>query len=266
MIMGINPERQKDYQETPYEDASWEVIDEIDQNPQFIPMELEVLRIGEFKLDPMFEDYGGQTPVEVKKLFHAVPDESFEHERVEDKLLAEIELLKKTHAEQLAAANQASYQEGIQAGRAEAKEQRQQAESMINDAVQALLQDMFDQVQRSLKELEERSVEFSLAVARKLLGTTVEINPEYVVDVIQQALQKAGTALVKKVRVSPEDFEFIEVLGVRKIIQGFDGSWDFEADATIHSGCVVDTSAGEIDFQLDKAWQRIADKVVRVIR
>jgi flagellar biosynthesis/type III secretory pathway protein FliH len=60
--------------------------------------------------------------------------------------------------------------------------------------------------------------------------------------------------------------EFIEVVGVKKNLRGFDGTWNFESDPTIKSGCVVESSAGEIDFQLDKAWERIQTAVVRAAR
>ena len=34
--------------------------------------------------------------------------------------------------------------------------------------------------------------------------------------------------------------------------QEFDGSWNFEADETIKAGCVLESSAGLIDLQIDK--------------
>ncbi|MCB0329246.1 MAG: hypothetical protein KDD70_06270 [Bdellovibrionales bacterium] len=264
---GLNPERQADYQETPYEDAAWEIIDEVDENPQFAPMELEVLKNHEFQLDPMFEDYGGRTPEDQKRMFHAVQSQEEDTgETVEEKLRREIEELKASREGAVKMARKTALEQGRREGKEEAIQQRKQAEGMINEAVELLLKDMFNQLKQAVGELEKRSVEFSLQVARKIIGTAVEVNPEYVIPVIREALSHAGTALIKKVRVSPEDYEFIEVLGVRKVIQGFDGTWDFEADATITSGCVVDTTAGEIDFQLDEAWSRIADQVVRVVR
>ena len=116
------------------------------------------------------------------------------------------------------------------------------------------------------RKVESEAVKFSVEIAEKLVGHAVEINPEYILPIIREALSKAGTANINRVRVSPEDFEFIEVVGVRKVIQEKEGSWDFEADETIRSGCVIDTSAGEIDFRLDEAFKRIADSVVRIAK
>ena len=266
MTVGTNPESQADYQETAYEDQSWEIIDEVDENPVFHAMELEVMKSEDFTIDPMFEDYGGETPAKVTKMFHATDTTAPEKVDNEETLKKEIEALKASQEQAIEAARQTAYEQGKREGKEEATEQRKAAEGMINEAVEMLLKDMFGQVQLAVKEIEKKSVAFSLEVARKLIGNAVEVNPEYIVEIVQEALSHAGTAMIRKVRVSPEDFEFIEVLGVRKIIQQFDGTWDFEADSTINSGCVVDTSAGEIDFQLDEAWKRIADDVVRVVR
>ncbi|MCI5064277.1 hypothetical protein MRY87_00980 [bacterium] len=267
MTVGTNPERQSDYQETPYEDASWEIIDEVDENPQFAPLEMEVLNAGEFSVDPMFEDYGGTAPADTVRLFHATDVHQTEPSVSPEELLRrEIAELREKHAQELQALEASALERGREEGRAAREAEHEASKQQVDESIQTVIRDMFQQLKETVTELEEHSVQFSLEVAKKIIGSSVEVNPEYIVEIVQEALKQAGTALIKKIRVSPEDFEFIEVLGVRKVIQGFDGSWDFEADATINSGCVVDTSAGEIDYQLDEAWERIAEEVVRVLR
>jgi len=54
-------------------------------------------------------------------------------------------------------------------------------------------------------------------------------------------------------------------MGIARMLKEYDGTWLFEADEGIKSGCVVETSAGVVDFQLDQAWERVAGNVVRVI-
>ena len=83
---------------------------------------------------------------------------------------------------------------------------------------------------------------------------------------MREALKYAGTASIKKVKVSAQDLEFIEVMGLSKKLKEFDGSWAFEADENLKSGCVIETSAGEVDFNLEKSWERIAESVVRIIK
>ena len=56
MTTAQNPERQADYQETPYVDSSWEMIDEIDENPHFEPLEIGIIESDETRSDAMFAD------------------------------------------------------------------------------------------------------------------------------------------------------------------------------------------------------------------
>ena len=114
--------------------------------------------------------------------------------------------------------------------------------------------------------MERQAVELALQVARKIIEQAVEINPEYIIPIIREAITSSGSAIIRKVRISPQDMEFVEYAGLRKQLKEFDGSWDFEADESIRSGCIVETSASQIDYQLDKAWERVRDQVVKVIR
>jgi flagellar assembly protein FliH len=140
------------------------------------------------------------------------------------------------------------------------------AQNKRNESIEIVLKDLIQQSERTLQELESDAVKFSLEIAKKLVGQAVEINPEYIIEIVREALSKVGSALIERVRVSPQDFEFIEIFGVRKMLDDSDQSWNFESDETVRSGCVVDTSAGEIDYQLEEAWQRIAEQVMRVVK
>ena len=114
--------------------------------------------------------------------------------------------------------------------------------------------------------IERHAVELAVDMARNIIEGAVEINPEYIIPIIREAIQMAGGATIERVRVSPEDMEFIEVIGVAKRLKEHDGSWNFEADPEIKSGCVVDTSAGQVDYQLDQAWARARDEVLKLTR
>ncbi|MCB0336528.1 MAG: hypothetical protein KDD62_09480 [Bdellovibrionales bacterium] len=257
---------QAEFQETPYEDSTWEILGEIEENPQFNPIDLQVISTGEFQLDPMFEDYGGRLDPSMKHRFHLPEGDQNEALSLEEYYKNHIGELEEKHAALVAEAQKVAFEEGKQKGWNDALEEAKQREGLARDSVKLLFEDMVSQIRDALSKLEKNSVEFALAVSRKIVGTAVEVNPEYLVPIVREALSNAGTAVIKKVRVSPEDFEFIEVVGVRKVLDCFDGTWDFEADNTVRSGCIVETSAGEIDYRLDEAWQRVAEDVIRVVR
>lgn len=258
-----------EYKETPYEDQSWEVIDQVDPDPQFEPLDLEMIRTVDINTtDEFFNDYGGRLPeTPNNRLFHgAETGSNISCANKEEELLAEIENIKLEHQKNLAHVKEEGRQEGLKQGRDEGMKEALAREEQASDILKLIFEDMLNQLNEAIRKIEAEAVKFSMLIAEKLIGQAVEINPEYIVPLVKEALSKSGTAVITRVRVSPEDLEFIEVVGVRKVIQEFDGQWDFEADPTVRSGCIVDTSAGEIDYRLDEAWKRISEQVVRVAK
>lgn len=134
----------------------------------------------------------------------------------------------------------------------------------IEERYRSIIDDMGGQIRQEVEAVERRAVEFAIQVARKLVGTIVEINPEYILQVIQEAVKLTGGATIKAIRVSPQDLEFIKMLSPEKQFKEFDGSWSFQSDDTIRAGCVVETSSGEVECDLDKTWERIKESVTKV--
>ncbi|MCB0318953.1 MAG: hypothetical protein KDD56_09365 [Bdellovibrionales bacterium] len=254
---------QSGYQETPYSDASWEVIGEPPGDEVFLPMEIEKLDADAQMVDPMFADFGGMTDSESVLRWHLPEGQGIklqqEEEEEEDNRISltpeEIEEIKKQ-----------AFAEGHQSAMENEVIKNAERMTTIEQNLTALIDDLNKQILEHQKFIQVNSIEFSLAVARKILDTTVEINPEYITQIIEEALSQSGTSAVRKIRVSPEDLEFISLIGLEKRIKEFDGSWIFEADQSIKSGCVLESTAGVIDYQLDKAWERIKDTVMKVIR
>ncbi len=258
---------QEDFRETPYEDASWEVVGEVLENQDFIPMEVEVYSNEGLVFDPMFANYGGIPAAESVVRWHLPGEMAYQFgasQKQEEQELA-IEKIQLTE-EELAAIKNEAFEQGKLEGMTQAVETRNEKLQAIESSILGVTQDMQVQMSEIVGKVSEQAVQLALVISKKLLDTAVEVNPEYIIEIVNQALSLAGTASIQKVRVSPQDMEFIEVVGVRKHIQGYDQSWDFEADSTIRSGCIVDTSAGEIDYNLDLAWQRIQEKVMKVLR
>jgi flagellar biosynthesis/type III secretory pathway protein FliH len=134
----------------------------------------------------------------------------------------------------------------------------------VEERYRTIIDDMGGQIRQEVEAVERRAVEFAVQVARKLVGTIVEINPEYILQVIQEAIKLTGGATIKAIRVGPHDLEFIKMLSPDRQFKEFDGSWSFQADDTIRAGCVVETSSGEVEFDLDKTWDRIKESVIKV--
>ena len=254
---------QASYQETAYADASWEVIGEPPGEEIFLPMEVSRVPATSKMIDPMFADYGGLSDAAKVQRWHLPEGEGVESAADNDQEEEDLVKLREEEIEEIK-------RQAFEAGHKSAMEGEvvKNAERMmgIEQRLGSMINDLNTQLIEHQKNVEKNAVKFSLDVSKKLLDTAVEINPEYITEIVEEALLNSGTASIRKIRVSPEDMEFISLIGLEKRIKEFDGSWKFEADTTINSGCVIESSAGEIDYQLDLAWARVKDSVMKVIR
>ncbi len=157
-------------------------------------------------------------------------------------------------------ARQEGYAQGCSETRADVHLHQQQLEERYT----LLWEDMQTQLTETVRAHEQQAIELAFQIARRMVGAVVDSQREYVVSVVKEALHAAGSSEVKVVRVSPQDFEFLQLggYGERIKIHG-DKKLVFESDETIRSGCIVLTNAGEIDFDLDKAWTRMHEKTLQ---
>ncbi|MDZ4785871.1 MAG: FliH/SctL family protein [bacterium] len=250
--------KQSSYSATGFSQVSWEVMGEFQEAYSFEPINIEVMSSSKFSVDPMFEDYGSGSNLSGAKRWQASDKLSTETEAVNSAPLFTQEKVQQLITEAQTNARAAALEE--------ARLLREQEIAKFSESTCALLKDLEIKTIEKITTLEKQALELSLAISKKIIDQAVEINPEYLVDLIKRALGLAGSATIKKVRISKQDMEFIEVMGISKKLKEYDGSWIFEADETINSGCLVETSAGEVDFQLDKAWERISDSIVKVLK
>jgi flagellar assembly protein FliH len=258
---------QETFQETPYYDQSWEIVGAPPSEQLFTPMEVAVVGRQDVMLDPMFRDYGGRFQAEAQKRWH-LPAElaAMQQSESEAQKEQEVDTRVSIEASEIEQMRAQAHAEGLELGRTQEQARQDEHLAIINERLQAVVQAAQSQIAESLLSMERAAVSLALSISKKIVGHAVEVNPEYIVPIVQEALKSAKGATVQRVRVSPQDFEFFQVVGIGAELKGSDSTWSFEPDPAVQSGCVIDSSAGEIDYQLDKAWERIQDSVVKVIR
>jgi flagellar biosynthesis/type III secretory pathway protein FliH len=254
---------QMSYTGTPYEDQSWEVIGEFAEEVVFESLEFPIVDQAATMSDPMFADFGG-------RLQRGEPSATWSNSEGMA-TAARVREAKEEVVVELSEEVKDQYrQEGYQAGAAET-EQRLQAEyaskkSEVDRRLQEVMNDLSAQVSENLEGLERQTIELVIAISEKILHHTVEINPEYIGKIVHEALTYAGSATIKEVRVSTQDMEFLNVVGIQSLDKVRGSEWSFKGDETIKAGCVVETSAGELDFKLESAWERMKNQIIRVIK
>lgn len=153
---------------------------------------------------------------------------------------------------------------GIAQGKAEAFAESEERLSGIERRYAEMLDDMRNQIHEAVDAVEQRAVSLAVRIAGKIMNAAVEVNPEYIITIVREAVKVTGGATIRAIRVSPSDFEFISKLPAAKLAKELDSQWKFEPDEGIRVGCVVETVAGTVDYDLDKAWDRIKESVLKI--
>ena len=264
---GTKSPSQTGYVPSDYSNTSWEILDDVRLSEDFEPMDVEVLDPGASVVDPFFRDYGGRSKEQGSRRWH-VPDDSEYTQQINSRREAEAESERRQSLlpEEIEAIKAHAFAAGVEhATRESSAAHAVQVEQQTQRLAQ-LLSELQQQLEQTKTQAQKDCVALALEVSRFIIQGAVEVNPEYIVSLVKEAVEQSGSAAIKRIRVSPADMEFIEFISLKESFKQLQGRWEFEADQTITSGCVVDTSAGEVDFRLDQAWERVRDKIVKVTR
>ena len=260
------------YAPTPYVQTTWLVLNEEKLGSSgFAPLQAETLSAKQRLRDPMFEDYSGIMPANngpewggmdafqcqqqdgdaaVRELELRVREEQLEEQRKQRELAEQAALI------------QGSYTRGLEEGRNSARTEAEENLKALEARLSTTLDDMRVQISESLTTTEQKAAELALLIARKLIGSVVESSSDYILPIVKEAIALSGSAQIKHIRVGTRDFEFLQNIKPAALGAESDAAWSFEADDSIHIGCVVVTTGGEVDLNLEQAWERIRAQIV----
>lgn len=241
-----------EYVPTPYRATQWEGIEKVDRAPSFKKLSVEVVNNFD-DFDPMFERFDveavkdnsdGDSTGEIEQ-DPVITEEMFEEVRLE------------------------AYQEGFEAGKLEGSTEAQleiveKYETLAN-SMRDISENIRAEIFTKIEELEHKSLMLALEISKRVLSTTAEVKPEYILDVIRNGLKHLGASKPLKVRVSPQDFEFLEVVGLPEDLTMEGAKVQYIADENIASGCVVETDYGELNLELDKMWAEVKNNLFKAI-
>ena len=162
-------------------------------------------------------------------------------------------------AEQL---RDAAIAEGFAAGRADAL-------AALEPALAALVQAVEDvrEQQPPRTTLERRAVELGLALAKKVVGGTLEVKPEKVIETVTGALRGIVERERVIVLVNPDDLEIVReaMEGIRASLGGMEHCV-VEAERRVgRGGCLVRTPVGDIDARVETKLERAGEVVAAAL-
>lgn len=250
----------REYAATPFQNSDWEVIGDPVIYGDFSPLDVVVLQGEELVSDPMFEDFSDSISKGREHLFHTpngeFVDSSKKSQEFDEELIAE-------RVEQaFAKGKEAGFAEGQEQAKLEIATQYEKLSNRLNEHLLHVAQE----IRAHQARLEEQAFQLALGVARKLLALTAEAKPDYILDVIRQGLRNLGAAHAIRIRVSTDDMEFLEIIGVPPELSAAELGVEYVIDESIKSGCIIETNFGEVDLQLDSMWEQVKADLFEVTK
>ena len=158
---------------------------------------------------------------------------------------------------------QAARNEGYASGRSDAV-------AALEPALAALTQAIADlEVQQAemASELERRAVELGLALSKKIVGVTLGLQPEKVVEAVTGALRGIVERDRVTVMVNPDDLEIVREAmdGLRASLGGIEHCIVEAERRVARGGCIVRTPVGDIDARVETKLDRAAEVVASAL-
>lgn len=245
---------QRDYRPTPYRASQWEGIETLDRNPTFKAINLEVMENEGLSFDPMFEQFDAHLKNK-PQYGEAIVEVAETAPVIDEQLLAEIQ------AQAFEEGRQAGIQEGILDAQAGIIERYEALSGTLAD----ITSNIKIELDQRISALENKAVSLALDISKRILSTTAEVKPEYIIEVIRRALMELGTQKGLVIRVSHQDYEFLEVVGLPEDLMSEQNKIKYVPDEKIVSGCVVETEYGSVNLELDHMWNEVKDKIYSTI-
>jgi flagellar assembly protein FliH len=177
------------------------------------------------------------------------------------------QIIERAHAEagEISRVAQAQAQDqGFAAGIAEAREQFEPAADALAAAARAVTEarDAFAET------AERRAVELAIALAEKIVGAALEIDPELLVGIVTGALRRATARDHLVLEVNPADHELVSAVadGAAASLGGITRLEVLSERRVPRGGCVVRTGEGEIDARVAEQLGRAGELLLDLFR
>lgn len=155
-------------------------------------------------------------------------------------------------------ARREGYETGLQEASLIAEEIKEQARQLLFQAQQER-----DQI---LADIEPRMLELMIGICEKILGDTIQYNPQGILYLIRKGFSQATAKGKYLIRIAEEDYK--NVLDNQMTILGaVDSGIEFEVikDFALQIGdCIIETPFGNIDCSLDQQFENLKKELLYI--
>ncbi len=159
-------------------------------------------------------------------------------------------------------AHDAGFSEGKEAGHNQAfQEAKIEFDAQLVE-LKAVVDDLRTLKTQLLKQNENHLVKLTFSIAKRILFSEVQTQPEVALKAIEAAVEEAQTEEKIKLHLNPDMINLIKKMAVNNLPEGT----EFVEDSTLSLGsCIVETDHGTIDSKIEerveKLWSQIESRL-----
>jgi flagellar assembly protein FliH len=126
-------------------------------------------------------------------------------------------------------------------------------------AAQALANAAIEEQTRFLNEAQEQLGNLAIAIAEKVIGQQLTLNPDLVGEIVGNAIKGANIAGACRIRINPKDYDLLgPSWNSIPSLQPSERKWELAADIEIsRGGCVIEADGGTVDAQIETQLAQI---------
>jgi flagellar assembly protein FliH len=158
------------------------------------------------------------------------------------------------------------FEQGVRDGEKEGlKEAEREYRDLIAEAKDVLEQAYHDR-EEIVSEAEPFLVELSVEIAKKVIQQELSMNPDALLELIRQMLQRSKESISVDICVHPSDYDFVKKQK-HQLMETTGGQVElniFPDHSIADGGCILRTSFGSMDARVDSQLEEIQETLLQI--
>lgn len=173
---------------------------------------------------------------------------------------AHVELMLKQAQLQVTTWEEEARKQGWQTGYTEARQIVETELAEVLSTVQHLAESAVQAHNQFLHDNQAEVARLAIAIADKIIGKELSLNPKVTTDIIAQAIKAANIRGACRILVNSKDYEIIEPFWAAiPSLQSPGQAWELLPDTRVsRGGCLIEVGGGTIDAQLETQLEQVA--------
>ncbi len=163
-------------------------------------------------------------------------------------------------------AHQLGWQSGYNEGHNEAIQAVEKKLIELTQTLQKTVDSAIEERNRFLRKSQDEISQLVVAVARKVIGKELSLNPQVVTEIVAQAIKEAAISGPCRIRVNPADYSLLSpAWETIPSMQPSDRKWELISDNKVsRGGCLIEANGGILDAQIDSQLEQVQHSFERL--